>query len=118
MWNGWVIGILGIWTGIIPFFSATPAFYSWSNWIVGIITAVLGFSMLARRPAQGWITGVVGIWLFIAGFIQSLLMGSGLWWNNVIVGLVFLIFGFSGAGGAVQHRTMGSQGHAAGHSPA
>lgn len=94
---GWVTGILGIWVGITPFFGASPAFYAWNNWIAGAIVAILGFSMIASRPAEGWISGLVGVWLFISGFIPSLLLGSGLWWNSIPVGVVLLVVGFAAA---------------------
>lgn len=114
MLYAWIIAVLGIWTGVVPIFSASPAFYSWSYWIVGIIAAVLGFAMVARRPLQGWITGIAGIWLFIAGFVGGLAMGAGLWWNSVLLGLVLLITGIWGAGEAPQAH----HGHTEGHSPA
>lgn len=91
---GWIIGLLGIWVGITPFFGAAPGFYAWSHWIVGALVAVLGFSMVARRTAAGWVSGLLGVWLFIAAFIPGLLAGAGVWWDNLLVGVVLIIVGF------------------------
>lgn len=94
---GSIIGLLGIWIAITPIFGASPAFYAWSHWIVGAIVAVLGFSMTARRTTAGWLSGILGVWLFIAGFMNGLLSGGGLWWDNLLVGLALLVIGFAGA---------------------
>ena len=114
MWNGRSIATLGIWLWIVPFFSASAAFYAWDNWIVGIIAAVLGFNLAARRPLEGWTTGYVGAWLFIAGFIGAFRAEAGLWWNGAFVGLVLLVFGIR----AAVEASHPAQPHAAGHSAA
>lgn len=96
MFSGWIIGVLGIWTFIIPFIGATSMGYAWTDWIVGIIAAVLGFSMMRHGPAEGWITGILGVWLFIAGFIPALVRTPGVWWNDLIAGALLVIFGLFG----------------------
>lgn len=106
MFSGWVIGAFGIWTFVIPFIGATPMGYAWNDWVVGIVSAVLGFAMTRNRPTEGWITGILGVWLFIAGFIPALLSAPGVWWNNLIVGALLMIFGFAAgrtAQGAMMH---------------
>jgi SPW repeat len=95
MRNGWIIGIAGIWAFIAPFTGLSPAGYAWSHWIVGVIAAVIGFSMAQARPTEGWITGVLGVWMFIAGFIGGLLDAPGVWWNNLLVGAALAVFGFA-----------------------
>lgn len=99
MWNAWLTGILGIWMVIVPFLGFTTIGNAWNDWVVGVVVAVIGFAMTARRPWQGWIAGIVGVWLFIAGFIPGLRFGAGLWWNDILVGIVFIITGFAAVGG-------------------
>ncbi len=97
MWNGWIIGILGVWAFIAPFIGLTPMGFAWSHWIVGVVAGVLGYAMLRSRAVEGWITGIAASWLFISGFIPGLRAGPGVWWNNLIVGAILAIFGFVAA---------------------
>lgn len=95
MWNGWIIGLAGIWAFIAPFTGLSPTGYAWSHWIVGAVAAVLGFALVKDRPTEGTITGILGVWMFIAGFIGGLLYAPGVWWNNLIVGAALAVFGFA-----------------------
>ena len=97
MRKGWGIALLGAWLWITPFVSAGPAFYAWDNWIVGTITAILGFGIAERRPVEGWPAGLLGSWLFLAGFLPAFQMTAGLWWNSALTGLVLLILGIRAA---------------------
>lgn len=97
MWNAWLIGVLGIWAFVAPFTDLAPPTYAWSHWMVGAVAAVLGFSMMRTHPAEGSITGIAGTWLFIAGFVDPLLYGTGLLWNNLIIGAILAAFGFAAA---------------------
>ncbi len=99
MWTGWVIGILGIWMVISPFLGFSSLGNAWDDWIVGVICAILGFASVGARPWQGWLAGIVGVWLFIAGFIPGLREGAGVYWNDILVGIAFIIFGFAAVGG-------------------
>jgi hypothetical protein len=104
VWNGWIVGIAGVWAFIAPFIGLKAMGYAWSDWIVGVVAVVLGFAMMRERPTESWISGVTGIWMFIAGFIPSLLAAPGVWWNNLIVGAILAIFGFA-ATRTTQHIT-------------
>jgi uncharacterized membrane protein YuzA (DUF378 family) len=72
MWNGWIVGLAGVWAFVAPFVGLHPMGYTWSDWIVGAVAAVFGFTMMSERPAESWIAGLVGVWMFIAGFIPVL----------------------------------------------
>ncbi len=87
------VALLGLWTILTPFLRFHGAGYAWNDWIVGIVVAILGFSM--ARTAFGWVAGVVAIWLFVAGFIPGLHAAPGVFWNNILVGIVFAIVGFA-----------------------
>jgi hypothetical protein len=95
MWTGWVIGVLGIWMVITPFLGFAMLGNAWNDWAVGVVCAVLGFAMTGSRAWQGWLAGIVGVWLFVAGFIPGLRSYAGLYWNDILVGIAFIIFGFS-----------------------
>ncbi|HET7584588.1 MAG TPA: SPW repeat protein [Gemmatimonadaceae bacterium] len=97
MLSGWITGILGIWMVIVPFLGFEPMGNAWNDWIVGVIVAIAGFSMARARPWQGWIAGIVGVWLFIAGFVPGLREGVGLYWNDILVGITFIVTGFAAA---------------------
>ncbi|MDP2480257.1 MAG: hypothetical protein Q8W51_04595 [Candidatus Palauibacterales bacterium] len=95
MANGWIIGILGIWMVVTPFLGFASLANSWIDWIVGVIVAIFAFTMTREKPGQGWSAGIVSIWLFIAGFIGGVVSGAGAWWNDILVGLVFMVTGFT-----------------------
>ncbi len=99
MWTGWVIGILGIWMIITPFLGFSPLGNAWDNWIVGVICAILGFASMGARRWQGLLAGIVGVWLFIAGFIPGLRYSPGVYWDDILVGIAFIVFGFAAAAG-------------------
>ncbi len=108
MWTGWVVGILGIWMIISPFLGFGAMGYAWIDWVVGVICAILGFASVGARPWQGWLTGIVGVWLFIAGFIPGLHQGAGVYWNDILVGIAFVILGLAMALTRAPTRAMGA----------
>ena len=95
MFNAWIIGLLGIWMVIASFTAMSTYANGWNDWIVGIISIVLGFSISRDHMWQRGLAGVVGIWLFISGFIPSLRFGHSLIGNDVIVGILLIIAGFA-----------------------
>jgi hypothetical protein len=108
MWNGWIVGIAGVWAFAAPFVGLPAMGYRWSDWIVGVVAAVFAFAMTRERPSEGWIAGITGVWMFIAAFIPRLLMAPGVWWNSLIVGAILAILGFA-ATRTTQHMTPSSQ---------
>jgi hypothetical protein len=67
----------------------------WSDVIVGIIVAVLGFAMASTTPAHGISTGILGLWMIFSAFIPGLRAGAGARWDHIIVGVILAIAGFS-----------------------
>ncbi len=98
MWQGWTVGILGIWGIIAPFIIKTRTGNMWNDIIIGIIVAVVGFMMIREHAWQGWTAGILGIWWIIAGFIPPLTTGAGNIWNDIIVGVIVAIAGFAALG--------------------
>jgi hypothetical protein len=95
MWKAWAIGLVGVGAVVAPFAEMTMAAYAWSHWTVGALAILLGVALVRERPIEGCVTGMVGLWMFVAGFTSDLLRGDGLWWNNLVVGSILLLFGFS-----------------------
>ncbi len=95
MLNAWIIGLLGIWMVIAPFAGLGSYGNAWNNWIVGVVAAVLGFSMAANRTWERPLSGVVGLWLFISGFIPALTVGGGMLANDIIMGVLLIVAGFA-----------------------
>ncbi len=98
MFSAWIVGLAGIWMFITPFIGFTSLGYAWIDWIVGVVVAIFGFSMVSRAPWQGWVAGVAAVWLFVSGFIPGLLVTPGVWWNDLVIGVVFAICGFAALG--------------------
>ncbi|MFW6147105.1 MAG: SPW repeat domain-containing protein [Thermodesulfobacteriota bacterium] len=94
LWQAWAIGILGIWLFIAAFLSFPAMGNLWNNLIVGIITAIAGFTIIKQKIWQGWTAGILGIWLVIAAFIPVLQTYMGNMWNGIIVGILLMIAGF------------------------
>lgn len=96
MGNAWIVGILGVWTGLTAFFGFQPTGYAWNNWIVGIIAGAAALWMTVRKPTIGWTAAAFSAWLFISGFVSGLLVAPGYWWNELFVGVGLAILGFAG----------------------
>jgi sulfite exporter TauE/SafE len=100
MWQGWVNGILGLWLIVTAFLGFGSSGNLWNDLIVGIIVAILGYSITKPKGWQGWIAFILGLWLIIVGlFIGGLRVGGGALWNNLIVGIIVAITGFGALGG-------------------
>ena len=97
-WQGWTVGILGLWLLIAAFLNFTAKGNMWDNLIVGIIVAVVALFMIKPKPWQGWLSLIVGIWLIIAAFITSLQAHTANMWNDAISGILLMIGGFGALG--------------------
>jgi hypothetical protein len=103
MLRGWINGILGIWLFITPFFGASTGFYAGNDFIVGLIVGLVGLSMVGVKGWQGWLSAIVGLWLIISAFIPGLHLGSGVYANNLICGILGMIAGFAAVPHAPAH---------------
>jgi hypothetical protein len=89
---GVIIGTLGVWLIVAGIIGLRPAGNLWNDLIVGIIVAIVGFSM--ARTGQGILCGVLGLWMILSAFIPSLRIGAGARWDDIIVGVILAIAGF------------------------
>jgi SPW repeat len=94
MFNAWIVGLAGIWMVIAPFVPMSLYGNAWNDWIVGVIVAVLGFS-LPDHGWQRWLAGFVGLWLIASGFIPGLRLTGGMYTNDIVAGILLIIAGFS-----------------------
>ena len=97
----WLTGLLGIWTIVIPFLRMGHSGDFWANLLTGALLAIFGFVMVRETPGRGWITGLIGVWLFASAFLAPITMGTGLFWNNIILGFIVAVMDLS----APQHPT-------------
>jgi len=98
--SGWIITILGIWVLISAFLQFQSNAYFWIDLLDGAVIAIVGFATIPNNATIGWISGIIGLWLMVASFIGGLHIGSGLYWNNLLSGIVIAIMGLSELGQA------------------
>ncbi len=109
-WKAWTIGILGLWLALVPFLQWGSEAHRWNDLTVGVIVTIVGFAAARAKPWQGWTAGILGLWAIVAAFVPSLLSGTGLMWNNVIVGLLMAVAGFAALGGGEERMHAQMQG--------
>jgi hypothetical protein len=93
--NGAIIGILGVWLIIAGIIGISRGGNVWNDWIVGVIVAVLGFSMADSARIQGIVAGILGLWIIASAFIPGVSSGPGARWDDVIAGVIIAIAGFT-----------------------
>jgi hypothetical protein len=93
--RGIIIGLLGIWLIIAAIWRFVPVLEIWSDLMTGIVTGILGFSLVGLRPAHGWVIGIAGLWTIVSAFIPGFHAGNAILINNIITGLIFMVAGFT-----------------------
>jgi len=93
--NALIIGILGLWVIAAGIIGLGEVGNVWNGWIIGIIVAILGFTMASRARIQGIITGILGLWLIATTFIPELRIDGGARFNDIVVGTIIAIAAFS-----------------------
>lgn len=83
----WTVGLLGLWIAVAAFLGFGSQGHLWNDLLVGLATLTAGFPLIAESKWEGWTAGVLGLWLVVAAFIPGLREGTGLLWNNLLVGL-------------------------------
>lgn len=91
--KSWIIVVLGIWLAVAAFLTLGMHGQELDNLAVGLVVAIVGFSMMNHKPAIGWGAGLLGGWVVISAFIPTLVEGSGLHYNNVIFGVLIAVAG-------------------------
>jgi hypothetical protein len=76
------------------FLGLGSAIYTLNDISVGIIVLMVNFSIVHDKSWSVWITSIFALWLIFSAFIPDLVRGIGLYFNNIFVGMIFLIAGF------------------------
>lgn len=89
--------ILGAWLVIAPFLLGATASATWNDVLAGLAVLVLAGTR-AAKPATSttllsWINLLIGVWLIIAPFVLGY-ASQGTIWNDVIVGVLLVMFGW------------------------
>ena len=93
--KGWIAGVLGLWLVIAAFLSLGTHAQETDDLVVGLVVAIIGLTMFRSSPLLGWLILMLGVWVFVAAFFPSLVEGSGLLWNNVLIGGMIALSGFA-----------------------
>lgn len=93
--RGIIIALLGIWLIIAAIWRFVPVLEIWSDLMPGVVTAILGFSLVGLRPGNGWVAGIAGLWMIVSAFIPGFHAGSAILINNIVTGLVMMVAGFT-----------------------
>jgi hypothetical protein len=92
--------VLGVWLIVAAFTIAVSQQAYWNELLVGIIVLILAATRVTK-PTEGtkpasWVNSAIGVWLIAAPFILSYSANREMW-NDVIVGVLVLIFAAWGA---------------------
>lgn len=87
--------VLGVWLIVAAFAVAVSQEAYWNDLLVGIIVLVLAAARLSK-PTEGtkpasWVNAAIGVWLIAAPFILGYEVDREMW-NDVIVGILVLLF--------------------------
>ena len=92
--KGWINGILGLWLFTSVFLGLSSAIYTINDISVGIIVLMVNFSFVHDKSWSVRIANIFALWLIFTAFIPDLVRGIGFYFNNIVVGMIFLIAGF------------------------
>lgn len=91
--------LLSIWLIASPFllgYLGMSALAMWDAIIVGVIVLILAWIRFAN-PASAtwlsWVNAVLGLWLIVAPFVLGTSNIAGAMWNDIVVGIGFVVFG-------------------------
>lgn len=93
--DGLIIGCMGLLLVLAAILGVGLQGNVWNDFIFGGIVAVLGFRMASLAPVHGIVSGILGLWLIASAFVAGLQVGAGAWWDDIIVGAVLGLVGFS-----------------------
>jgi len=92
MWQGWLSGILGLWSIVAAFvLTGSKTGNIINDLILGIVWFIAGFTL--TKMWNGWVVGILGIWFVISAFIFPAAATAN-FWNDLIVGIIVAVVGF------------------------
>ncbi len=90
-----IIGILGIWLMFSAILLQTDKASIINFLIVGIISAIAGFTLAVKKRGEGWTGAIFGLWLIISAFIPIIETLPCKYCNNFLIGTIFIVIGLS-----------------------
>lgn len=84
----WTVGILAVWIALSAFLGFGSQDHLWNDLLVGLAVLMAGIPLVVEAKWEGWTAGVLGVWLVVAAFVPGLREGTGLVWDNLVVGVV------------------------------
>lgn len=101
-WQGWTIAALGLWLITAAFLKFDSTANLWNNLLVGLIVAIIGYTILKQKKWSSWTCMIMGGWMILAAFIPSLTIDEGYVWNDAISGTIIAIGGFTALAKSVE----------------
>ncbi len=103
----WINFLVGVWLIIAPFALAAGGITTWgaNDIVVGVLLMASAWWILAVPSAPStvaWFEMLCGVWLIVAPFVLGYGGMMSVVWNDVLCGLIALIFA---AGSQVGTRT-------------
>ena len=93
--------LCGLWLILAPFILAYSNLQMamWNDIIIGILVALIAMigAFGSTWTSSAWVTGLLGVWLVIAPFVFNYGENPTPRWNDIIVGILVVIFAWSGA---------------------
>ena len=93
--------LFGIWLILAPFILAYTGLQvaMWNDIILGVLVGVIALirTFGTAQAGTSWINVLLGIWLIIAPFVLSYGDNPTPRWNDVILGILIVIFAWSSA---------------------
>jgi hypothetical protein len=89
----WITTLIGFWIALSAFLRFGADGYVWSDLLAGVIAIGAGVALISEWAWEGWTALILGAWMVAATFIPGLHVGSGMFWNNVLVGIAVALMG-------------------------
>ena len=92
LWKSELVGLLGLLTIASPFIVPPgPAPIVYYNLFVGLVAGNVAVMMEGNRKWERPLASTAAIWLFISSFVPSVLSGSALMINQIVVGFALIV---------------------------
>jgi hypothetical protein len=93
MWNTGIIVLVGIWMVLAPFLVAGSDAQAWNSRIAGALVVFLVVAVPGSRRWEASAAAAIAVWLTASSFVPALLVDGGLLWNDIGVGILFILTG-------------------------
>lgn len=91
LWKSELVGLLGLLVCASPFIVPTGPAIVYHNLVVGLVAGNVAVMMEGNRKWERPLASTAAIWLFISSFVPSVLSGSALVINQLVVGVALIV---------------------------